>query len=136
MKEIIEKNQIGIIENSENNLDFEKFLLQFKNEEDINSLKIGDLVYTDFEDISELKKKTKKFIDACSILLEDKMQKIKETGVDIEDVLEKEVMEFFKDKYNELSTNETNLHILVNNFEKIKNISYTNLGVKVVLNKD
>ena len=110
--------------------------MQFKNEEELNCLKIGELLNTDFDQINELKIKTKKFIDSCSLLLEEKLQKLKEQGKEADGILEREVLEFFQEKYNELTANEANLHILINNFDKIKEIAYSNLGVKVIFIKD
>jgi len=68
--------------------------------------------------------------------LKDKLEKLKDDEIKYENILENVVMEFFKEKYDELKTNEIYLHILIDNFENIRNIVYFNIGVKIILNKD
>ncbi len=68
--------------------------MQFKNAEEINRLKIKELLDIDFEEIKQLKTKTSQFIDACSILLQDKLEKLKDDEIMDENILENEVMCF------------------------------------------
>lgn len=135
MKKLVDINQLAKLENSEKAVDFEILLMQFKNEEELKCLKIGEILYTDFAEINELKAKTKKFIEACQILLDEKYTTVKETSPD-EEILEKEVLDFFSDKFNELCMNETNLHVFIDNLEKIQEIVYTATGVKATIKKD
>lgn len=108
-------------------MDLHKFLYQFKNEEEVRNLEIQDLLDIDYEKLEELKDKAKEFIDATSIMIEEK------AGQDTQS--ESDLLLFFSQKLQELLNNEINLQIFVNNLEKVKGISYSNNGIKVFFNK-
>lgn len=106
-------------------IDFYNLLSQFKNEDEIRELEIIDLIDVDYELLAELKGKAMEFIDATSYLIEEKKKKNEETNSDEAFVL------FLSEKFQEMRNNEINLQIFVSNLEKVKELCYSNNGVKI-----
>lgn len=132
----IEKKNIGWYEETEEIIDFEKFLSLFQNENEINNLELQDLLDTDFEKLSELKSKAEEFTDATSTLLEEKMRQDNNTNFSESFAPIEELMNFFMEKLNEMKQNELNLKIFIDNLERVKGISYSQNGVKIYYKKN
>jgi len=93
----------------------------------VRNLELQDVLDVDYEKLEELKYKATEFIDATSILMEEKQ------GIDIES--ESQLLKFFSQKLEEMLNNEINLQIFVNNIEKLRGVSYSNNGVKLYFKK-
>jgi hypothetical protein len=91
----------------------------------VRNLELQDLLDIDYEKLEELKYKATEFIDATSILIDEK-DKLKENSDS-----ESDLLVFFSQKLQEMLNNEINLQIFVNNIEKVRGITYSNNGVKV-----
>lgn len=75
--DLIDKKYIGDIESHKQIIDFQAFLSQFKNSDEVKDLDIQDLLNVDFENLSEIKEKCKKYIEIINskyIELEDEDQ--------------------------------------------------------------
>lgn len=130
----MDKKIIGEIESYEQKVDFEMFLSQFKDEEEISTFEIHDLLNVDYEKLGELKEKTTDLIDICSKLPND------ETG-------KSQLMLYFCEKLNvkfkiknilfqkDLKRNETNVQLLVNNVDKIDNLIFSQDKIQVCFKK-
>lgn len=88
-----------------------------------------DILDIDYEKLEELKIKATDFIDATSILIDEK-EKLNQNSQS-----EQDLVLFFSQKLQEMLNNEINLQIFVNNIEKVRGISYSNNGVKVYFQK-
>jgi hypothetical protein len=91
----------------------------------VRNLEIVDLLDVDYEKLSELRSKATEFIDATSMLIEEKKEKSQNTESESAIVL------FLSQKLQEMITNEINLQIFINNLDNVKGCSYSNNGVKV-----
>jgi len=123
-----EKSNVAQIEGHTQIIDFDKFLHQFKCEDEIRNLELTDLLDIDYEQLDETKNKAIEFIDATSSLIFEKEQ----TGEDTQ--TESDLVLFFSQKLQEMKNNEINLQIFANNLKKVRGVSYSNNGVKVYFN--
>jgi hypothetical protein len=121
----IEDEHFDYFESKEQFINWERFLLSFKNEEEIRNLEILDLLDVDYEKLEELKMRTTDMIDVTSELIEEKEKLKKSTASEQSFVL------FFSQKLDELISNEINLKIFIDNLEKVKSISYSSSVVKI-----
>jgi hypothetical protein len=117
------------IESKEQTVNFERYISQFKNEDEVHNLEIQDILDIDYEKLQEIKQKTLEFIDVISNLIEEKSSLGQDTAC------EESLVGFFSEKLNEMLGNEINLQIFANNIEKVKGISYSHHGVRLYFNK-
>jgi hypothetical protein len=130
--DILDINQIQKIDNGVQEINFRKFLNHFKNESELKGLKINELLNIDFEELKNLKKKTINFIEYCKIAYKEYLMDPNPDDKDeVTNVTEEEVVEFFKEKLEELRTNEINLHLVIDNIEKITEIVYSKDSIKI-----
>jgi len=87
----LDKRVVGEIEPYNQVIDFQNFLYEFKFEDEVQSLEIQDLLDIDYERLKELKFKALEFIDATSMLIEEKKQ-------DHDSKAEEELVLFFTEK--------------------------------------
>ena len=130
----VDKGNLERYEESEQIIEFEKFLGEFKTENEINAIDLQSLLDTDFDKLSELKAKAEEFTDATSSLLEDKLKNSSEENVNT--AAEEELMIFFMEKLNEMKQNEINLHIFIDNMDRVKGMSYSQNGTKIYYKKN
>ena len=123
----IDRKTIEDIAPKERKIDFSKFLLQFKSNEEVQDLEVVDLLDIDSELLENLKKKCREFTDAASNLSEEK----EKMGQSEEAKNDQEFMQYLMNQYIEMQNNSINLDIAVNNIEKIKCLKYSDDGVKV-----
>lgn len=67
----LDKKYIGDIESYTQNIDFQFFLSQFDNEDEIDQLEIQDLFNVDLETIGDLKEKTTELLNTASTVVEN-----------------------------------------------------------------
>ncbi len=67
----LDKLQIGEIESYSQHVDFQSFLSQFQNKEELNELEIQDLLNLDYEKLGEMKEKCLEYIDILSTMESD-----------------------------------------------------------------
>jgi hypothetical protein len=84
---------VGEIESYNQVVDFQNFLYQFKNEEEVQGLEIQDLLDIDYEKLKELKSKALEFINATSFLIHEKTK-----GNESDSQTEEGLVNFFNDK--------------------------------------
>ena len=120
-----EKHLIGDIDKHTVTIDFERFLLQFKNEEEIRNLELHDILDIDYDQLNEIKTKATEFIDVTSSVIYDMEQKGESTAT------ESELLVFFYEKLQEIQSNEINIQIFANNLIKVKGVCYNHNGVKL-----
>ena len=93
----------------------------------------------DYEKMELLIDKVKDFIDASTTLNEEKNKDIEKENDNDNNQKKIDEMEelslFFMSKLDDLLHNKTNIQILINNIEKVKNISYSNKSIKVYFRK-
>ena len=123
----IDRKTIEDIAPKERKIDFSKFLLQFKSNEEVQDLEVVDLLDIDSELLENLKKKCREFTDAASNLSEEK----EKMGQSEEAKSDQEFMQYLMNQYIEMQNNSINLDIAVNNIDKIKDLQYSAEGVKV-----
>ena len=123
----IDRKGIEDIPPKEQMIDFNKFLTQFKSIEEIQSLRVSDLLDIDTDLLEDLKKKCQDFTDAASYLSEEK----EKAGQTVEAKSDQQFMQYLMNQYIEMQNNKINLDIAVNNIEKIKSLKYSDEGVKV-----
>lgn len=87
----MDKIQIGDIESYSQHVDFQSFLSQFQNKEELNELEIQDLLNIDYEKLGEMKEKCLEYIDILSNM--DSVDESDEKGF-------RKLMLFFCDKLN------------------------------------
>lgn len=88
----LNKDNMGELTDEPQMLSFSSLLIQFKNEEELDEVDINDLIDIDHEKLCELKDKAIDFIDATSMLIEEK----ETLGVDT--TTEQSLIEFFMEK--------------------------------------
>jgi hypothetical protein len=120
-----ERVMVDEIEAHNQMIDFDKFLHQFKTEDEIRNLELQDILDIDYEKLDEIKYKALDFIDATSLLMDENEKLGQNTEA------ESDLLLFFSQKLQEMQSNEINLQIFVNNLEKVKGISYSNNGMKI-----
>ena len=123
----IDKKCVEDIQPKEQMIDFNKFLLQFKDVKDIEGLQVSDLLDIDSDVLEDLKKKCQDFTDAAAYLSEEK----EKAGQIEEAKSDQQFMQYLMNQYVEMQNNKINLDIAVNNIEKIKHLKYSDDGVKV-----
>lgn len=92
----MDKIQIGEIETYSQHVDFQSFLSQFQNKEELNELEIQDLLNIDYEKLGEMKEKCLEYIDLLSNM--DSADETDEKGY-------RKLMVFFCDKLNVIKVN-------------------------------
>ena len=123
----IDRKGIEDLPNKEQTIDFNKLLMQFKSQEEIQNLQVSDLFDIDADLLEDLKKKCQDFTDAASYLSEEK-----EKSGQIEEAKSDQLfMQYLMNQSIEMQNNSINLNIVVNNIEKIKCLKYNDDGVKV-----
>ena len=123
----IDKKCVEDIQPKEQMIDFNKFLLQFKDVKDVQGLQVSDLLDIDSDVLEDLKKKCQDFTDAAAYLSEEK----EKAGQIEEAKSDQQFMQYLMNQYVEMQNNKINLDIAVNNIEKIKHLKYSDDGVKV-----
>ena len=123
----VDRKSIEDLPQKEQNIDFNKFLLQFKSVDEIKDLTAYDLFDIDSDLLEQLKEKCKNFTDVAAKISEEK-EKI---GKSEEAKNDQEFMNNLMTQYSELQNNSINIEIAVNNIDKIKSLQYTPEGVKV-----
>jgi hypothetical protein len=116
---------VGDIEKHTQVIDFEKFLHQFKNEDEIRNLELVDILDIDYDKLNEIKTKATDFIDVTSSVIYDMEQKGESTES------ESDLLMFFYQKKQEIQNNEINIQIFANNLERVRGVSYNNNGVRI-----
>ena len=124
----IDRKSIEDLEQKEQMIDFNNFLLQFKQDE-INNLTAIDLFDIDGELLEQLKQKCLNFTDAASKILEDKEKAGKVDEAEAED--DQKFMNYLSSLYIELKNSSINVEIATNLIDKIKSLQYNADGVKV-----
>lgn len=87
----MDKIQIGDIESYSQHIDFQSFLSQFQNKEELNELEIQDLLNIDYEKLREIKEKCLEYIDILSNM---------DSGDETDEKGYRQLMLFFCDKLN------------------------------------
>jgi hypothetical protein len=123
----VDRKSIEDLPQKEQNIDFNKFLLQFKSTDEIKDLTAYDLFDIDSDLLEQLKEKCRNFTDVAAKISEEK-EKI---GKSEEAKNDQEFMQNLMTQYSELQNNSINIDIAVNNIDKIKSLQYTPEGVRV-----
>jgi hypothetical protein len=116
---------VGDIDKHTQVIDFEKFLHQFKNEEEIRNLELVDILDIDYDKLNEIKTKATDFIDVTSSVIYEMEQKGEPTESELDLIM------FFYQKIEEIKSNEINIQIFANNLEMVRGVSYNNNGVRI-----
>lgn len=101
--DLLDKRFIGDIDAHKQTIDFQAFLSQFKNEDEITDFDIQDLLNVDFENLAEIKEKCKKYIEVINS---------KEIELDNEEESDKLLL-FFADKLNVIIFSNVKLNIFI-----------------------
>ena len=123
-----EKSNLDYIEAEEQKMDIREFFANYT-EKDIDKLELHNLLDIDYEKLEELKEKALEFIDASSLVIQEKKNEDKTSDE------EEELSTFFLKKLEEIIGNKLNIQIFINNIEKVNSLSYSNKGVKVYFKK-
>ena len=91
-------------------------------------MEIQDLLDTEYDQLEDLKDKCKDHFDNTNYIV----QKMKQT---VKNPEEEHLLLFFTKKLQELSVNENNIQIFMNNIDKVESLSYNNNGTKVYFYK-
>lgn len=106
-------------------IDFPTFLSFFRSDDEVHNLEILDLLDIDYEQLAEQKNKVIEFIDAASIIIQEKNANDLNTQSDCA------LMSFLSEKLQEMINNEINIQIFANNLHNVQGISYSDRGVKI-----
>ena len=137
MIDCLDKRYIGDIEKYSQHVDFQTFLSQFQNEEQVNELEIQDLLNIDYEKLGEMKEKCLEYIDILSHLEDDKDNEEDKKGY-------RKLMMFFCEKLNvkniflnfkQIKKNEINIQVLINNIDKIDSFVFSDKNTQVYFDK-
>lgn len=109
-------------------MDLKDFFSNYS-EKDIDKLELHNLLDIDYEKLEELKEKALEFIDASSLLIQEK----KNDNLNTDE--EEELSMFFLKKLEEIIGNKLNIQIFINNIEKVQSLAYSNNGIKVYFKK-
>ena len=123
----VDRKTIEDLPQKEQNIDFNKFLLQFKSVDEIKDLSAYDLFDIDSDLLEQLKQKCKNFTDVAAKISEEK----EKMGKSEEAKNDQEFMQNLMTQYSELQNNSINIAIATNNIDKIKCLQYTPEGVRV-----
>jgi len=99
------------------------------NEKDIDKLEMKNLLDIDYEKLEELMEKAKEFIDASTLVMEEKIKDNIDYGE------EEDLSLFFLKKLEEIINNKMNIKIFIKNLERVQSLSYSNNMIKVYFKK-
>jgi hypothetical protein len=111
----LDKKFVGDIETYSQHVDFQTFLAQFKNEDELSRFEIQDLINIDYEKLGELKEKAVEYTEAASSIVQGSNTQ----GSD-------DLLVFFCEKLNDIKRNEINIQLFVNNIEKVDSLLFSN----------
>jgi len=123
-----DKTNLDYLEGEEQKIDLREFFSNYT-EKDVDNLELHNLLDIDYELLEELKEKALEFIDASSLVIQEKKNDGKATES------EEELSTFFLKKLEEIIGNKLNIQIFINNIEKVSSLSYSNKGIKIYFKK-
>jgi len=123
----IERKNIEELQDKEQTIDFNKFLLQFKSLDEVKKLTISDLFGVDGPKLEELKQKCRDFTNDTSLLSEEKSK----AGDTEQAEKDQKLMNYFMEQYVQMQDNRINVDIVVDNIDKIKELKYNDKVVSV-----